>query len=482
MLRALLVALLLAACPSIVQADIVFYTIPGTTLTFLLQGSAKINPGQTVTFRHQAFGNLYMGAHDVRILKTKPTSSIAMQMRRGAEADQDLDKCFAAARFALRTGQLKEFYANAANAWKIAPENAAVTRLVNMKREIDKTVPINPAQKKTMEDYMKNRPGMEFTRSKHYVLMHDTGNKINKRTKLTRAQERLKLLEIVYESYMMKFSLEGVMLTVPKEPLMVVLFSEYDDYLGFSSSISPTLASTAGFFDRKSQIAVFFDQGTDDTFDFLYKINTQLQIEKKRLMRTREPGAKDRIRLADTLQLLIEVNRANLDIEVVSHEATHQLAGNTGLMPGDSPVPVWAAEGLATYFESPKEAAWGGIGAVNEERLELYRYLAPVTDISNIRFIVTDQIFTRASSNFSTMHAYAQSWALTHFLMDRHFTKLMKYYQKLSEHKGNLRLSEEKYIEIFTEAFEGRTIDQLDLEWKSYMRGLKTDLERVLNR
>ena len=279
----------------------------------------------------------------------------------------------------------------------------------------------------------------------------------------------------------MKFSLEGVMLYVPKEPLMVVLFSEYDDYLDFSTSISPTLASTAGFFDRKSQIAVFYDQGTDNKFDNLYRLNTQMQIDKKRMMRTREPGAKDRIRLADTLQLLIEVKRANLDIEVVSHEATHQLAGNTGLMPGDSPVPVWAAEGLATYFESPKEAAWSGIGAVNEERLELYRYLAPVPQISNIRFIVTDHIFTHAASNMSTLHAYAQSWALTHFLMNKHFTKLMKYYQKLTEFKGNKRLSEQKYLDIFAEAFEGITIDQLDLQWKSYMRGLKTDLERVLN-
>ena len=30
--------------------------------------------------------------------------------------------------------------------------------------------------------------------------------------------------------------------------------------------------------------------------------------------------------------------------------------GDELVMPGDAPVPVWAAEGLATYFESPKEA------------------------------------------------------------------------------------------------------------------------------
>ena len=112
------------------------------------------------------------------------------------------------------------------------------------------------------------------------------------------------------------------------------------------------------------------------------------------------------VRLADTIQLLTEVSRENSDIEVVSHEATHHMAGNTGLMPGDAPVPIWAAEGLATYFESPKEAAWSGIGSVNEERLRWYRGLERDKMHSNIDFIVSDQIFTRAAShgaNFTPM-------------------------------------------------------------------------------
>ena len=138
-----------------------------------------------------------------------------------------------------------------------------------------------------------------------------------------------------------------------------------------------------------------YDQGTDDSFKALYAMNRQLQAEKDKAVKSRQPGTRDLVRFADTLQLLTQLTHANLDIEVVSHEATHHMAGNTGLMPPTAPVPVWAAEGLATYFESPKEAAWSGIGTVNAERLSMYRKLEPDRRFSNIEFIVSDSISTQ---------------------------------------------------------------------------------------
>ena len=44
-------------------------------------------------------------------------------------------------------------------------------------------------------------------------------------------------------------------------------------------------------------------------------------------------------------------------VATIIHEATHQLAANTGLMPRKVRRPTWAAEGLATYFESA-EIPW----------------------------------------------------------------------------------------------------------------------------
>src|SRR4029077_10349344 len=79
------------------------------------------------------------------------------------------------------------------------------------------------------------------------------------------------------------------------------------------------------------------------------------------------------IRWVKTVDLLIEIDRENSDITAVSHEATYQMAGNTGLLPRHVDIPRWVHEGLATYFEAPGDAAWAGIGAVSDERLAVSR-------------------------------------------------------------------------------------------------------------
>ncbi|PQO36211.1 DUF1570 domain-containing protein [Bremerella cremea] len=467
-------------CFSQTFADLVLYNVPGTNLVFILQGRATVNPGATVTFRHPTFGNLYMNAGDVKIYKVPSVQSLAVNKLTKAKSDQDLNGCLDAARNALKIGKLDLFYQSCKFAWEIDPNDDRVKRLVDLKLRINKPVEIDPAQEKIMRDFTKNRADMKFIRSKHFLLLHDTGNKKDRRTSKTRAEERLELLETVYESFLMKFCLEGVELEVPDKLLMVVLFAEHSEYLQFVNLLGPDLASAAGFFHRVDNVAVFYDQGTDQSFEVLNLLNRKIQNERDEIVRRKIPGMADIIRFADTLNLLIDVKRENLDIEVVSHEATHQLAANTGLMPADSPIPLWAAEGLATYFESPKQAAWSGIGAVNSERLEWYRELAPLRKISNINFIVSDQIFTRSANNFTTLHAYGQSWALTHFLMEKHFAKLVAYYQELGKLPKASHAKPDELQKVFDKVF-GDNKDILEGEWRAYMRSLKTDLEKTLD-
>jgi hypothetical protein len=174
------------------------------------------------------------------------------------------------------------------------------------------------------------------------------------------------------------------------------------------------------------------------------------------------------------------MERENLDLRVVSHETTHQMAGNTGLLPRHVRIPSWVHEGLASYFETSEGANWGGIGAVNEERLDWYRALERDKEHSNIDFIVGDQIFDYAGSHASTVHAYGQAWALTHFLMERHFEEFIAFYRRLGEMPPEVVFSQEVLTNVFNEAIK-KDRRTLDTEWRSYMRGLKTDLEIILN-
>lgn len=468
----------LVLSPAVVCGDILFYPIPGMKITFVLQGQVSVLPGKIVTLRHPRFGKLHFGLENVRWYKVPTTLSLATRKLQKAVRDEDVEACIDAGRWALHHGLLPQFYEAASAAWKIDAEHPTVKKLAAMKRKIDTPLPEKKEREREMLEYLPVGDRMKFLRSKHFLLLHDTPAAKDPKTK-SRARERMELLETVYESFLLKFCLEGFDIEVPEERLKVVLFSHKQEYLAFAASLKSDLSKASGFYTMKENIAIFFDQGTNEIFEALTVINGQLQAAKANAIKRRLPNAKNLVRFADTLQLLIRVSREELDIEVVSHEATHQLAANTGLMPNDAAMPLWAAEGLATYFEAPKQAAWGGIGIVNEERLKSYRELSGDTEHSNLDFVVSDQVFMRAANHETLVSAYGQAWALTHFLMDRHFDKLIEYYQLIAARKSEEQLSSEEYQEAFEQVFGDETTG-LNIEWKMYMRGLKTDLELVL--
>jgi hypothetical protein len=176
--------------------------------------------------------------------------------------------------------------------------------------------------------------------------------------------------------------------------------------------------------------------------------------------------------------VLIAVEQENADITVVSHECTHQMAGNTGLLPRHVEIPSWIHEGLATYFEAPGEASWAGIGAVNQQRLAYYRALRDDRVHSNIDFIVGDQIFDYARTLGAKLHGYGQAWALTHFMLENHIKDFVLFYRMLGEMPPDVTLNPELLQEMFSRIF-GSDHKSLDNEWRSYMRTLKTDLERL---
>src|SRR5258708_23876531 len=114
-------------------------------------------------------------------------------------------------------------------------------------RELRKTMkeplPDDPDEEKRFKSLVK-RAGMRFEKSNHFILMTDTPTKAAKGKK-TRAQQRLDLLEKVYESFLLLFHAQDVQLNIPKERMMVVLFQKYEDFQEFSQAISPSTARPA---------------------------------------------------------------------------------------------------------------------------------------------------------------------------------------------------------------------------------------------
>ncbi|MCA9104607.1 MAG: DUF1570 domain-containing protein [Planctomycetales bacterium] len=475
--KATAVVLALVSCTmETASADLIRYVVPGTDLAVVLRGRYTVQAGGNATFTHPKLGRLYMSAGDVEHQRlAEPSDEYEKMIRRAKTAEAFVE----AADYALHNGMVDEVYEAATEAVALDPNNAEAKAILDL-RDLIRSTDLGDSEAEEAHLRQTVKIGrMKIATSAHYILLHDTPDAFDRelgRTK-PRAQERLELLEQVYESFLLKFHSKGVELEIPRQRLMVVLFNEEADYNRFATSLSPSLASAIGFYDPKSNIAFFYDHGSSDEFRLLSGIVDDLKAQGDRLGRANDPRARDAIRAAATIRLLIEIDRENSDIEVVSHECTHQMAGNTGLFPRDIMTPSWVHEGLATYFESPSEAAWSGIGAVNSERIPLYRILAENDpEHAHVSFIVSDEIFDLAGNHISRVHGYCQAWGLTHFMMERHFDELMTYYRRLGELPPDTPLSADLLTALFDDVFSSDR-ESLNIEFHSYMRGLRTETE-----
>ncbi len=477
---ALLLGLLVGmAAPA--AADMVLYTVPGSNLTFVLMGKASVNPGGTVSLKH-ARGLLHFGMRDCRIVKTQTKLQLygieASEARRDATAESYLDLAL----WCVENGMLKQADDALASAWRTDASHDRVKLMAKLVQFRRATVPASSSVEEEMRAFVK-KDDMQFLRSRHFALLHDTSDQVEPKYNKTVAQHRLDLLEQVYDSFFMKYALEGYPLKVPREPMRVVLFDDHADYLNFVKLLDPALKRAAGFYSPEENIAIFYRQKTDEAFKGANQLVELLRDLRDTARRTRAAGAGELIRFAKTLELIIDIEGENQEIEVVTHEATHQLAANSGLLERERFFVRWAHEGLASYFESPKEATWAGIGAVNAQRLGFYRILERDPEHSSIEFVVTDKIFDFAGSSFSVQAAYGQAWALTHFLMDKHLEELMEFYKLMAKDDFETERNEawrQKTLATFRECFGD--LGTLEREWRSYMRTLKTDMEQLADK
>jgi hypothetical protein len=473
------VALASLAFSSRATADVVLYTLPGGKLTVILQGSTKVNAGGSVTFTHPKLGTMYFDIKDRGTeIKKGPTLQEKFAKELG-RAGTDADKRYEAAMWALRHGLLQSFYSTVDKTLEANPQHPRANMVKKLKKLMDEPIGDSSKQEKDLKDHV-GRPDMQVKASKHFLLLHDTPAKPAPNRKISRSDERLQLLEQVYESFLLRFYASGVELEIPKERLKVVLFAQHQDYLAFVDKLNPSLRSAAGFWSPTNNISVFYDNGTTKDFEALVNLAEELQKDKAEAVKKRAANAAEIKRLADCIQYIVNMERENLDIEVVSHETTHQMAGNTGLLPRNVRIPRWVHEGLATYFETPNGANWGGIGAVNKDRRDSYRELEPDREHSNIDFIVGDQIFDYAGNHATLVAGYGQAWAMTHFLMERHFEEFIAFYRRLGEMPPEVDFSQEVLTKVFNECVK-KDRRTLDTEWRSYMLKLKTDLEVILD-
>lgn len=213
----------------------------------VLQGKVVVNPGATVSYTHANGTKVYFKLGEGIEHKKAPTTKEEFNKLLGA-AGRDPDEVMKAGLWALKKALLPEFYRAVDRVLDINPSHEAALKVIELKKQMKESLPEDSETERKFRAIVQ-RPGMKVALSRHFILLHDTPTKPEKDGKKnkTRAQERLDLLEKVYESFLLLFHAQDVQLDIPKERMMVVLFRNYDDFNEYAKGINPSLASAAGF-------------------------------------------------------------------------------------------------------------------------------------------------------------------------------------------------------------------------------------------
>ncbi len=157
------------------------------------------------------------------------------------------------------------------------------------------------------------------------------------------------------------------------------------------------------------------------------------------------------------------------NVSTIIHEATHQLAYNTGIQTRFADNPMWISEGLALFFEAPNFNSlngWKGVGRVNYFNLELFRKLAPNRPPNALETLLIDD--TKFRQPATQPEAYAESWAFTYFLMKKRGRDLIRYLQALGDGTPMVPVAPRERLALFQKIF-GAELADLDREFIAFM-------------
>ncbi|MFH0965565.1 MAG: DUF1570 domain-containing protein [Planctomycetota bacterium] len=302
---------------------------------------------------------------------------------------------------------------------------------------------------------------------------------------------RALLFEKLYEVYDETLEQIGLKLRTSGGRLTVLLFEDgqaFRKYLG--GEVPPGVGGV--YMQDRNQI-VFFDANSDpeylETKAILSAVSEELRGIRRVITGIRHPTAKLRYTriigkyqqeiksYEDKLEGLI----ANSNVAVTIHEATHALSFNLGPFDLASRPPRWLAEGMATFFETPRVGRWRGAARFNAPRFIAYREAKKDGKLPPLSAIVTNEKLLMQGETVEA--AYGASWSLFYFLYHQHPSGCAEMLQTLRVPTEPPADDAEKTsrAEALTRSFEttvGQPLDVVETEWHTYMLSCAEEFAR----
>ncbi|WP_254507952.1 DUF1570 domain-containing protein [Anatilimnocola floriformis] len=277
--------------------------------------------------------------------------------------------------------------------------------------------------------------GFKIHQTKHYSIAYNTS--------LGYAQWVGALYERLYSAFYVYWPSKGAELKEPEFPLAAIVFDTRASYEQYArTELGASTATIMGYYSLPTNMVTMYDlTGQEESQARISRILSQPNAER--------------------------------NVATIVHEATHQLAFNSGLQQRFTDTPFWVSEGLAVYFETPdldNAKGWKKIGAVNRYNLiNFKKYLRNREPGALSKLLSDDKRFRDPATQAD---AYAEAWALNYYLINTHGETYAKYLKVLSAQTPLVMQEPAARQEQFLKLF-GKSLEELENDFLKYMRSVE---------
>jgi hypothetical protein len=265
---------------------------------------------------------------------------------------------------------------------------------------------------------------LEITGTRHYLVAHPRG----------KGKFWANRFEDLYRSCVHYFTVREMRLSEPEFPLIAIVWPRRDDFVRYAAQDGSSVGGNIlGFYSPVSNRVMLYDQATSGTSgSWAWRQNEATII----------------------------------------HEATHQMAFNTGVHNRFTTTPLWLAEGLGTMFEAPGVWNWRDnprqADRINRDRLIQFRQWrkAGRKPGAFVGLLGSDRQF---QSNPAA--AYAEAWAWVFFLTETHSRKFAEYVERTARRPDFQEYPLARRMADFTAVF-GEDFRMLESHFLRFIDGL----------
>ena len=274
--------------------------------------------------------------------------------------------------------------------------------------------------------------------TKHYVICSTAGRKYAEWVGI--------LFERLHDGFQAFWKTAGFELHEPEFPLAAFVLKDQAEFVQLATKHDgPDAAVSKGYYSIETNRIVMFDLSATTN--------------------TAPAKSFDEIRR--------KMAASPFNVATVIHEATHQIAFNSGMHTRFADNPVWLTEGMAMFFEVPdldSQSGWKTVGKVNRTRLNRFRdSLKQRREGSPLAALI--QTDDRLKNVEQAETAYAESWALTYFLIKTRRDDYVTYLKTLQSKPRLKADTPEERLRDFSKAF-GDDLEMLDRDLKRWLSRL----------